>query len=163
MTSLYVIASEYRQMIERLESSDLDPQTIADTIEGAQGEIEAKATNVAMFMKDLEAQVEAIKNAQKMMEERRKAIEAKAQNINKYLFENMKRTGISKIACPYFEIAIKKNPPSVVIEDEAVIEDKYIVTKTVHQVDKTAIKEALKAGQQVAGARLEQGERLEIK
>lgn len=165
MTSLYVIANEYQAMIERLENSELDAQTIADTIEGASGELEVKATNVAMYIRNLEASADAIKQAEKAMSDRRKALESKAENIKRYLFDNMKRVGVTKIESPYFALTIKKNPPKLVIDDAGLIPGElYIYPEAPPPYpDNERIKNILKNGETVEGARLEQGERLEIK
>lgn len=164
-TSLYVLANEYRALAEKLMDGDYDDQTIADTLEGAAGELEVKATNVAMFVRNLESSAEQIKQAEKAMADRRKAIEAKAESIKRYLKDNMQRSGITKIESPYFALTIKKNPPRVVIDDASAIPAKFMVTPPAPppSPDKTAIKAALQAGEVVDGARIEQGERLEIK
>lgn len=164
-TSLYVIASEYQALANKLMDSDFDEQTIADTLEGAAGELEVKATNVAMFVRNLEASAEQIKLAEKQMADRRKAIEAKAESIKRYLKDNMQRTGITKIECPYFAIGIKKNPPSVVIDDATAIPGEFMVTPPPPppQPNKALIKKAIQDGIEVAGAHLSQSERLEIK
>ena len=164
-TSLYVLANEYHALAENLMDSDFDDQTIADTLEGAAGELEVKATNVAMFVRNLEASAEQIKLAEKAMADRRKAIEAKADSIKRYLKDNMQRSGITKIESPYFALTIKKTPPSVIIDDATAIPAKFMVTPPAPppSPDKTAIKAALQAGEVVDGAHIEQGERLEIK
>lgn len=163
--SLYVIANEYQSMVERLMNSELDAQTIADTIEGASGELEAKATNVAMFIRNLESSAEQIKLAEKAMAERRKQLENKAESVKQYLFENMKRTGVTKIESPYFALTIKKNPPSVIIDDESLISDGYkrLPDPVPLIIDKALIKKAIENGLTVEGAHIEQKERLEIK
>ncbi len=163
--SLYIIASEYQAAASKLMELDLDEQTIADTLEGLSGELEQKATNVAMFVRNLEATAAQIKDAEKQMAERRKAIEAKADSIRQYLKANMQRTGITKIECPYFAISLKKNPPSVVIDDLSSIPAEYMVTPPPPPPapDKALIKSAIQSGKDVAGAHIEQGERVEIK
>lgn len=164
-TSLYVIANEYHAIVERLMDSELDEQTIADTLESASGELEIKATNVAMFIRNIEASADQIKQAEKAMSERRKSLENKAESVKRYLFDNMKRSGITKIESPYFALTIKKNPPSVIIDDATAIPDKFMVTPPPPppSPDKAAIKSALQLGEVVEGAHIEQGERLEIK
>lgn len=163
MISLYILAKEYQAIEQKLSDSDIDPQTIADTLEAVAGDVEQKATNVAMFVRNLESSAEQIELAIKAMQERKKSIESKAESIRKYLKENMQRTGITKIECPYFAISLKKNPPSVVIDNESLINDKYVKTKTVTSIDKTAIKTDLQNGIIVEGAHIEQNERLDIK
>ena len=164
-TSLYVLASEYQAAASRLLESDFDEQTIADTLEALSGDLEVKATNVAMLIRNLESTAVQIKDAEKQMADRRKAIESKAESIKRYLFDNMKRTGISKIESPYFALTIKKNPPSVVIDDANAIPADYMVTPPPPPPapDKALIKKAIADGCEVPGAHIEQGERLEIK
>jgi hypothetical protein len=162
-TSLYVLANEYQAQLGKLLELDIDEQTMKDTVEGLSGELEVKATNVAMFIRNLEASAEQIKLAEKAMSDRRKAIENKADSIKRYLFENMKRTEITKIESPHFTLSIKKNPPSVVIEDESLIPNEYVEDKVVTSINKAAIKDAINAGKEVTGAHIQQGERLEIK
>lgn len=164
-TSLYVLTGEYLALSNKLLESDLDEQTIADTLEGAAGELEEKAKNVACFVRNLEASAEQIKLAEKQMADRRKSLESKAESIRRYLKDNMIRSGITKIESPYFALTIKKNPPSVVIDDATVIPKKFMTKPTPPPPapDKRAIADAINAGKKVAGARIEQGERLEIK
>jgi hypothetical protein len=164
-TSLYVLTGDYLALSNKLLESDLDDQTIRDTLEGASGELEEKATNVACFIRNLEASADSIKQAEKEMSERRKAIEKKAESIRTYLKENMQRCGITKIESPFFALTLKKNPPSVVIDDAGQIGTNYYVYPEAPPPypDKKLIAQAIKDGFEVAGAHLEQGERLEIK
>lgn len=94
-TSLYQLADEYMVAATKLADLDLDEQTIADTLEGLAGAVEIKATNVAMFVRNLEASADAIKQAEAQMSARRKAIEGRAGRIRDYLKTNMERTGIT--------------------------------------------------------------------
>jgi hypothetical protein len=164
-TSLYVLTGEYLAVANKLSDADLPPEVIADTLEGISAPLEEKATNVGCFIRNLEATAESIKVAEKQMAERRKAIEAKAEQVRRYLFDNMQRCGINKIESPYFSLTIKKNPPSVVIDDANAIPADYMATPPAPPPapDKKLIAQAIKDGYTVPGAHLEQGERLEIK
>lgn len=165
-TALYVLADEYREAAARLADLELDEQTIADTLEGLAGELEVKATNVALFIRNIEASADAIKAAEGEMAKRRKAIEARADRIREYLKANMERTGISKIESPYLSLTIKKNPPSVVIDAEGQIPCEFFKDPPPPPppaVDKKAIADAIKAGNEVPGAHLQTSTRLEIK
>lgn len=164
-TSLYVLAGEYLALSNKLMDSELDPQTIADTLESAAGDLEVKATNVVMFSRNLRASAASIEEAAKQMMERAKALKNKADGIDGYVKDNMQRTGINKIECPYFAISLQKNPPSVIVDDMALIPADYMVTPTLPPPapDKALIKKAIGEGHTVPGCHLEQGERLVIK
>lgn len=165
LPSLYVLAEDYNAAASQLADLELDEQTIADTLESMAGDVEVKATNVAMFKRNLEAQAAAIKEAEASMASRRKAIEKRAEQIGEYLLFNMQRTGITKIESPWFKLAVRNNLPSVIIDDpDKVPSDLYVYPEApAPYPDKKAIAEKLKAGEEVTGAHLETKQRLEIK
>jgi hypothetical protein len=165
MASLYELTNEYRLAQIKLDESDYDEQTIADTLEGLSGDLNAKANSIACVIRNLEVTAEAIKQAEKEMAERRKTIENKTEAMKLYIKENMQRCGITKIECPYFALTLRKNPPSVVIDDAGAIPNEFYVfpDPPAPYPDKRVIAEQLKSGNVVNGAHLEQAERLEIK
>ena len=164
--SLYEIAAEYRQMVEHLLDTQDDAQTVADTLEAEAYPLEAKAQQVAYAIKTLQANAAAIKEAEEAMAKRRKAMENRAENILEYLHNCMTTAGIQRIDCPHFAIAIKKKPASVEIFDAAQIPPAYLrfSEPPPPAPDKAAIKEAIKSGKEVPGAKLSDGAtRIEIK
>lgn len=165
MTSLYDIAAEYRQTADKLADLDLDEQTISDTLEGMSGALEVKAQNVVMFARNLEATAAAIKEAETAMAARRKAIEHRAAGLRRYALSAMQVAGVQSIECPYFKLTVRKNPPAVEVFDAAQIPAQFMRTPEPPPPapDKKAITEAIKAGQDVPGARLVSGERLEVR
>lgn len=116
---LYEITKQYNEALEILqENDDLDAQTIRDTLEGLEGELHAKIEAVAAMALNIEARAVAIKHAEKRMAERRKSQENKAEAIKRYLKETMEALNLSRVDGIQFDLAIKKNPPSLVIESE---------------------------------------------
>lgn len=164
MQPLYQLAAEYRALADRLHDLDLPDEVIADTLEAESGDMIEKGTNVAKVVRNIEAMADQIKQAEKQMAERRKALENRASRLKSYLHSNMEIAGISKIESPWFVISIKKNPASVVVDDESEIPDDYMREIPARfEPDKTIIKSALQEGYQVPGCHLAHGTRLEIK
>lgn len=165
MTALYVLAQEYRASAAQLADLDLDEQTVADTLEGMSGDVEAKATNTAMVLRNLEATALSIKEAEAAMAARRKAFENRAARLKDYLLANMMMAGIQKIECPHFRLSVRDNPPAVEVYEPGLIPAEFMRTPEPPppSPDKTAIKEALKAGRDVPGCKLTTGTRLDIK
>jgi hypothetical protein len=163
--SLYEISAQYRQMVEHLSNTQDDAQAIADTIEGESGDLTVKAQNVAYAIRNLEASAEAIKAAEAKMAERRKRIEKRAEQIRDYLKSCMEMAGVTKIECPHFALSIAKNPASVDVFEPALVPADYLKTPPPPPAvpDKTLIKQAIKDGFDVPGARLTSGTRLSIK
>ena len=61
MANIYEIASDWFRVQEMMGDPELDPQTLADTLEAIEGELEVKAENYAKVMKNLEGDIVAIK------------------------------------------------------------------------------------------------------
>lgn len=164
--TLYQLSNQYQEALSVLtDSGDLPAEVVRDTLEGLTGELQDKAVNVAKFTLDLESGADAIEAAGKAMIERARRIRKRAESIRSYLLFNMQATGITKIECPEFVLAVRKNPEAVVIADGAVLPDEFMVTPEPPpaRVDKKLLKDALKAGRVIDGAWLESGERLEVR
>jgi hypothetical protein len=162
--TLYEISAAYRADVEKLANLDLDEATLADTLEGMSGELEEKAQNVIFFARNLEATAAAIKEAEGKMAARRKALETRADGLRRYVFSSMQLAGVSKIECPYFRLSIQNNPPKVDLYEPDLIPLEYMVQPETPPPapDRTAIAAAIKAGVEVPGAKLSQGQRLAI-
>ena len=164
MTALYQLATEYRQMADKLHDLDLPDEVINDTLESAGGDLQEKATNVAKFVRNLEADADKIEEAAKAMLDRAKAYKRKAESIKRYLHTNMETAGISKIESPWFVLSIRNNQESVVIDDESDIPSDYLrEIPAKYEPDKKLIKSAIQDGYAVPGCHLQRTTRLEIK
>lgn len=164
MTALFILAAEHRALADKLHNLDLDDQTIADTLEAEGGDLIEKGKNVAAVFRNLESDAKQIKEAEQQLAERRKAIEKRAESLRNYLKTNMEIAGISKIECPWFVVSIAQNPEAVTVEDESLIpRDYFKEIPATYQLDKALVKQAIKDGFEVPGARLSRGTSLRIK
>ena len=165
LPALYELAADYRAAADTLADLDLDPQTVADTLEGLAGDLEIKAQNVAMFARNLDATAAAIKAAEAGMAARRKAIENRAASLRDYILRNMQHAGIQSIECAYFKLSQRENPPAVVIDAVDLIPAAFMVQPDPPppSPDKKAIAAAIKAGCDIPGAHIERGVRLDIR
>lgn len=165
MTSLYVLANEYRVVANTIEDMDLPAESIRDTLEGLAGDLEAKAANVAMVVRNLETTISAIAEAEEQMQLRREALENRVGSIKEYIKENMITSGINVISCPYFVLKIQNNPPSIVIDNLDAVPVEYINPPKLlpQSPNKRLMLEVMKDGKDIPGARLIQNKRLVIK
>lgn len=162
--ALYEISDMYREAVDKLSDMDLPPETVQNTLEALQGELQVKATNVAAFCRNLESLAESIKTAEERMSHRRKIIENRVASIKNYIKTCMESSGITKIESPEFKLSIKKNPPSVEIVNDVIIPDRYLKypVPPPPSLDKKAIADDLKNSVEIPGARLVQNTRLSI-
>lgn len=140
--SLYKLSDQFNEVLALFDDETFDAETLSDTLDGVQGEIQEKGINIVSLVKNMELSTDAIDKAVKELNARKKSIATKQEKLKEYLLFNMQRTGITKIEAPLFEIKLAKNPPSVEIINEKEIPKQFIKEKVVTTIDKTAIKKA---------------------
>lgn len=163
MSSLFAIATEYRSAALKLADLDMDAQTITDTLEGMTGDLEVKAQNVAHMVRSIEADAAAVAQWGKDAAARAKALEARADALREYLAQNLTACGIEKVEGPGVRISWRKSS-AVVIDEPGLVPSEFMRQEEPPPPapDKKAIGKALKAGQVVAGAHIEQRRNLQI-
>jgi hypothetical protein len=162
-TPLYRIADDYIAVAKQLADLDLPDDVIADTLEGASGDLEGKAWNIAALIQQFEGDAVVIKDAEQRMTARRKSIEKRVDWMREYLLVQLLRVGIHEIDSPEFVIRVRDNPPKVILDDETVIPGTFRREEIVVSIRKDDIRKTLLDGQVVPGAHLEREKRLVIK
>jgi DNA-binding transcriptional MerR regulator len=154
---LYELSESYAKVLDLIEAGE----ELGDTLESIEEAIELKVENIAKIMKTLEGEADIIREEEKRLTDRRRALEAEVGRLKSYVESNMRAAKIDKVKGRLFTLAFQKNPPSVEVMDESLIPSDYI--KTVTSVDRKLILEALKAGQAVTGCEIRQSESLRIR
>lgn len=163
--TLYELTSEYLDLLAMLEDPDVDEDLINDTLEGIDGELEAKADGYARVMRQMDADAKAIKAEEERLANRRKSMENRSAALKSRLQQMMEITGKVKFKTELFSFGIQKNPAAVVIDEQYIenIPECYLIIQE-PKIDKQKIKEDLKAGLDLEGiAHLEQTESLRIR
>ena len=123
---------------------------------------EEKIENTALFIKNLDADVVALKEEEKKLAERRKAKENKLNWTKRFLDEFLKSEDVAKFETPKVKLSFRKSE-SVNIFEAGILPDEYVREKTEYVPDKTAIKKAIKSGTVVDGAELVVNMNLQVK
>jgi len=160
---LYQITEQYNSALSELESSNLPQDVINDTLEGLKGDIQVKTQNVAAFILNRQAEIEAVKGASRKLSERARIEQNNLDGLKSYLLLNMEATGTTEVRSPEIVVKIRNNPSKVIIDETIPLDKKFMVEKITSQPDKKIIKEAIKSGETVNGAHLEKTKSLVIK
>lgn len=164
MSSLFEISSDYEEILTQLyDDEDKINEEALMKLENNTLAMEKKAIAIASYIKNLEAEREAIKLAKDQMSKREERNKKREEDLLGYLLTNMQRRGITKISCAYFDIKLKKCPCSINIIDEKLIPEEYTRTKTQIFPDKIKMLQEMKVGVLIPGADLQQNVKLEIK
>ena len=164
MSNLFEIATAYRALAEKLHDTDLPDEVIEDTLEAESGDLVEKLTNIGFVIRNIDAEVSAMKDAEEKIAARRKSKENRIARLKAYALANMLSTGKTKIESPYFVISLRNNPESVVIDAESQIPQDYMREIPARfEVDKQLVKQAIKDGYTVPGCHLTRTQSLQIK
>ncbi|HFQ6441030.1 TPA: siphovirus Gp157 family protein [Listeria monocytogenes] len=159
MSTLYSIQGKYQQLLNLAEQ--LDPELLKDTLESIDDELETKAENVAFVIKELEGQSLILEKETKRLAERKNTINNNVKRLKQSLFDAMITANKQKIKTNLFTLDIRKNPPSLIVEDESKLLN-YLIEQP-KKLDKTKLGNDLKKGIEVPGAKIIQTERLQIR
>jgi len=162
MPKMYEITADYDRLSNMDMETDGDVEAFLSLMKELEGTFDQKAENYCKLIRNLEADAEAYKVEKDRLAKKQKSIENRVDEIKKYLqYEASKiiETGTSR-KVGLFTLAIRNNPEKLEVIDEAYIPD--IFKKVYTELDKEMIKESLKIGTDVPGARLVSGTSLRI-
>lgn len=163
MARLYEIAGRYRNLAELLEDDSAPAEAVAAALAGVEEEFSAKAQAIAKLILNLLADADMAGGEITRLTVRKRAAEHKAQWLKGYLQRQMEGMGLQQVRGDVCTLRVQNNPPKVVVDDPARVPERYYKPPAVPELDRAAVLEALRAGEEVPGCRLETGRSLRIR
>lgn len=164
--SLYQLTHEYRDLLHTLSDMDIDVQTVLDTIEstGLQESIAQRTQSRVFVIKSMRAHADMVDAEIKRLTKLKKHYEQRADALEESTLALLQSADIHVVEGDLMMVKIRSNPPSVEVFDPAQVPTEYLRTPEPPPPapDKTAIKDALKRGIDIPGARLIQTQRLAV-
>lgn len=162
MSSLYELVTDFKELSE-LDFDDIDIEKAEEIKEVIKAEIETKGTNIISLIRNIEGDVLVIEKEIERLSKLKKSKENKIKSIKNYTLDCLQELEMKKVETCLGNISIRNNTPSVVIEDENLLQDRFKEKIETYKVDKNAIKKAINNGEQIIGAHLEVNKSLQIK
>lgn len=166
MPALYEITGAMLPVIQQYQQAESQEEldALAKSLQDLELSFQEKALAIGHFCINEQSDIDAIENEIKRL----KAMSTRKENhiewMKNYLKNHMEATGQLRIDSATVGVAIRKNPPSIIIEDVTKIPEKYMrIIPEKKEPDKVLIKQAFKDGIGIDGCKMEQGTRLEIK
>lgn len=131
----------------------------ADDLDNLQMAREQKIENIGLYFKSVLAEAEMVKAEAKNLTERYKRLENKAESLKKYLAYALQG---EKFSTPRLAVSYRKSE-SVEIGQNFVYDKKWCEVSTTYKPDKKKIKEAIKSGKKVAGAKIVEKQNISVK
>lgn len=154
MATLYEIDEEILNCV------DMETGEIIDVEKLGQLQLarDDKVEGIAIWIKNLLSDADAIKSEEEKLAQRRKANENKAKNLKEYLSKFLNG---QKFKTPKVSISYRKSE-SVEVTDLSKLDDDYLKFAE-PTVDKTKVKKALKAGTVLQGVSLVENQNIQIR
>ena len=140
---------EIDQAIMDLVDSETGEIIDIEAFDSLQMEREEKIEGIALYIKDLKAEAEALKAEKLAFAERQKVAENKVESLKNYLAYALKGQAFKSTKA----VVSFRKTQQVDVPDIYALDENFLRYKE-PEADKTAIKEAIKAGQTVKGATL---------
>ena len=159
--NLYEITQEALYLSTLLETEELTPE-LEEALIINQDQLQAKAVNYAKVIANYQAESDAIdqeiKRLKAMKESRDKKIDWLKESVKKAMLVS----GIEKVESPLFKLSVRRSE-AVEVDVVEALPSAFQNVKNVVTADKVAIKEAIKRGENITGARLIENFNLQIK
>lgn len=167
MNSIYNISNELRRTLDNLsngigidqETGEIDPE-IVNYLAITQENLQLKAIDYGFIIKSFDDELDIIDKEIKRLTELKKQKKNTQDRLKEVLTNAMLEFGIEKIKGDTFQLSFRESE-SVEIVDESLIPLDYQRVKM--EVDKVAIKKAIKNNEFVPGAELIKKQNLQIK
>ena len=156
---LYELTNDLMELEALLEEGEEVEEIMAIIMD----QIASKGDGIMSLVRNIESDVESLKNEVKRLEGMIESREKRAERLRKYLMDCMLQANIKSLPTVKGTISVRNNQPKVVIEDESKIPEGFKTVKEVTSVNKKELRESLKNGQRIEGCHLESSQSLIIK
>ena len=140
MSSLYDLTQDFLQVQVLIDEGG---EGLQDTLESIDLAIEDKLENIGKVIRNLEGEVEMLKNEETRLADKRKSIELNKQRLKSYVEDQLTITGKDKVKTGIFTFAMQNNPKSVKVLDENLLPRRLFIEQE-PKLDKKALKDELK-------------------
>lgn len=156
MDSMRGITNRYTAVMALADDNSIPQEEINNALLTLEDELQEKGENCIKYLGSIQDNIDIAKANKKKLDEYIKMLESRKKRIEQACIYALDTLQVKSIMTGWGEMKVKKNPPSVVIDDLTQIPTQYQRQKIQVDIDKVAIKAAIKAGEEVPGAHLEQ-------
>lgn len=159
--NLYEITREAQELAFLLESEEYTPE-LAEALSISRDQVQDKGISYVRVIVNEEADIDAIDNQMQRLKEMKERKQRVITRLKETLKNAMLVCQIDKIESPLFKISLRRSEAVEVDLVEALPAD-FVFKKVTLSGNKVAIKEAIKRGESITGARIVENFSLQIK
>lgn len=154
---------ELNNAIKQVQEKDLDPETLADTLESLELPRNEKLDNVASWIEQNQMKLNWLKDKKRQLSDVETSIKNQNERLQEFLTQAIDQSGQKEIQTKNHILKPRNYKDSVIVESTKDLPIDYIVCSEVVKPNKKLIYEDLKKGKQIKGAHLKHNRRTTIK
>lgn len=168
---LYELSEAFRNLFDSLEDAQNDPDRTPEEIAEYEDAwfaglvnieeiFDKKAESIGAWVKELEADAEEMRKAEREIAQRRRAKESLVKRLKDYLLREMIATDRKKIDQPLVRISVRNNAETAQFEDETAFiawakeNADDLLRYAEPEIARTKVKEYLQAGHEIEGVKI---------
>lgn len=154
---------ELNTAIKQVQEKNLDPETLADTLESLELPRNEKLDNVATWIEENSMKLNWLKEKRKQLSEVETSIKNQNERLQEFLTKAIDDSGHKEIQTENHILKPCNYKDSVIVDETKKLPIDYIIRTEAIRPDKKKIYEDLKAGKSISGAHLKRNRRTTIK
>lgn len=170
MANLFEIDNKINELLESDaqrsdELTDLETGEIAsleELLNQLEIEQKTKIENIGCYIKNIAADVDALKLEEKKLAERRKVKENQIERLKNYLSMNLQEAGYNKFETSRVVLSFRTSK-AIEIAEGTELDDEFLTVKVTKEANKKALKEAIETGFEIEGVKLVEKKNIQIK
>lgn len=173
---LYDIQEQLLQLLDRgwdedcvdMETGEILSEKVAEKIAALNLAFDEKIENIACLIKDLMGDAEKIKAEEKVLTDRRRALEKKADWLKGYISNAMQAADKTSFETARCKVSFRKSEQLDIADTGKLVaylqeKRKELLRHKDPEIDKTSIKKAIKAGEAIPFCNIAELQNLQIK
>lgn len=154
---------ELNATIKAVQEKDLDPETLADTLESLELPRNEKLDNVATWIENNQMKLDWLKEKKRQLSDVESSIKKQTDRLQKFITAAIDDSGQKEIRTENHILKPRNYKDSVVVEETKKLPIDYVIRTEAIRPDKKKIYEDLKAGKSISGAHLKPNRKTVIK
>ena len=158
----YEITEQLSDLFSRFEAGEIDETTFRDTVEASlEDDLKESLNRIAWVVREASLDEAKYKEVAAEFSAKAKAKAAVQTRLKAIALDWLRKIDQEKIKTEHFTVARQSNPPKLASDEGAEPPDDLIIVTVTP--DSQGIKDAIIAGREIPGFRIEQGEHLRIR
>lgn len=154
---------ELNNAIKRVQEKDLDPETLADTLESLELPRNEKLDNVATWIEENNMKLQWLKEKKRQLSDVEFSIKNQNERLQEFLTQAIDDSGKKEIQTENHILKPRNYKDSVIVEKTEKLPIDYVIRTEAIRPDKKKIYEDLKKGKSIRGAHLKSNRKTVIK